>query len=124
MTGSRYRLPTARAPALISATTSTPHSQSSPHPFLPRGLPQRAPTGADVKALRPLTRSGFARALTPTPQPAAPTNQARGRKTKRHQALDSPHSFRDDQPPTRPNPPPRTHPSLRGASARPKTDQR
>jgi hypothetical protein len=39
-----------------------------------RQLNKDAPNGTGVKALRPLTRSGYARALTPTPYLGAPSN--------------------------------------------------
>src|SRR5437868_5876418 len=76
-------------------TQITPRSK---HPHLLR-LEQRAPSGAGVKDLRPLTRSASGRSLTPTPQFGAPKtwrNRPKERSANPRKALDRPHSFRDD----------------------------
>jgi hypothetical protein len=60
---------------------------------------QRAPNGVAVKALRPLTRSGSARALTSDAYFDAPTRirkLANKRKTNRAVGLDRPRSFRNE----------------------------
>ena len=45
-----------------------------------RQLNNDAPNGTGLKALRPLTRSGYARALTPIPYLGAPSNCAADRE--------------------------------------------
>ena len=50
-----------------------PQAESSNEPFRFSCPEQRAPNGVAVKALRPLTRSGSARALTPDAYFNAPT---------------------------------------------------
>src|SRR5271166_247790 len=77
-------------------TTPTPCSASrkqATSPFRFSCPEQRAPNGVDVKALRPLTRSGSARALTPDANFDAPTmirNLANKRKKQPAVALTGP----------------------------------
>src|SRR5437764_13418413 len=75
-------------------TQITPRSKHPPR----LRLEQRAPSGAGVKDLRPLTRSASGRSLTPTPQFGARKtwrNRPKERSANPRKALDRPHSFRD-----------------------------
>lgn len=89
MTGSRYwPAPAGDSPALMSAIALQQQSNTERHskarlPAINKG----APTVVGVKALRPRTRSGFARALTPTTRIGALKLQREGPQ-KRSNTLD------------------------------------
>ena len=63
------------------------------HPLLRR--PQHAPSGAGVKALRPL-RGRATPSLDPDASPRRAHNTTKKTKTKTSTTHDRPHSFRDD----------------------------
>jgi hypothetical protein len=84
-------LKTTRTPLLRNPKAAQAFSISCPE--------QRAPNGAAVKALRPLTRSGSARALTPDAYfdvPARIRKLAHKRKNNQPWVLTRPRSFRNE----------------------------
>lgn len=92
MTGSRYRLPRPGHRPLMSAT-STPATTDRRHPSPPTKC---APTGASVKALRPLRGRATGPSLDPGASHRRAQTAAERDEKKGQQPLTRPRSFRDD----------------------------